>query len=328
MRYDEVALDQLSRLVGAAASEREDALCCVARRKHAVSYGTMPVSRKLQLATGLTYHLLEWGPADAEHMILLVHGFLDHAWTWEPLVDAGLGAGGARLVAPDLRGHGDSDWVGAGGYYHFVDYLADLHDLVGTLAPRRLSIVGHSMGGSVAAYYAGSYPERVHRLALLEGLGPPESAEPPPERVRHWLAAWSAVQKRAPRSYASVEEAAARLLAHDPLLPLELATRLAEKGTTPALGGRIRFKHDPLHVTPGPYGFAVEFARAFWSRVRCPTLIVEGGQSHFRHGPEEAERRIACFGDVRRVTIEGAGHMMQRHQPAALAAALRQFLSD
>jgi pimeloyl-ACP methyl ester carboxylesterase len=288
----------------------------------------MPDSRKIELATGLAYHLLEWGPPDAEHMVLLIHGFLDHAWTWDAVVDAGLGAHGLRLVAPDLRGHGDSDWIGRGGYYHFIDYLADMQSLVEKLAPRRLSLVGHSMGGSVAAYFAGSYPERVHKLALLEGLGPPETHDAPPDRVRHWLAAWQLVRQRAPRSYASVAEAAERLVAHDPRLPPGLALQLAEKGTTAALGGRIRFKHDPLHATPGPYGFSFELARGFWSRVRCPTLLVDGAESHFRHAPAELERRVACFRQLERATLAGAAHMMQRHQPAALAELLRAFLVD
>jgi len=283
------------------------------------------------LPTGLSYHVLEWGPPDAEHTVILLHGFLDMAWTWQAVVDAGLGDGERlRLVAPDMRGHGDSDWVGPGGYYHFVDYLADLHELVALVAPgeRTLSLVGHSMGGSIASYYAGTYPERVHRLALLEGLGPPEHDEPPPDRITQWLTAWRKVRERPPKSYASVDEAAARLMEHDPLLPKELARTLAEHGTTPALAGRIRFKHDPLHATPGPYGFQLAVARSFWERVRCPTLLIDGAQSLFRHGPDDEARRVAAFAHVRRLTLAGAGHMMQRHQPAALARALRSFLLD
>src|SRR4051812_19362021 len=108
----------------------------------------MPASRKVQLGTGLSYHLLEWD-GGGDHTVILLHGFLDNAWGWQAAVDAGLGDG-LHVVAPDLRGHGDSDWIGAGGYYHFPDYLADLHDLITQVGRARVSLVGHSMGGSVA----------------------------------------------------------------------------------------------------------------------------------------------------------------------------------
>jgi pimeloyl-ACP methyl ester carboxylesterase len=285
----------------------------------------MPVSRKLQLATGLGYHMLEWG--DGDHTVVLIHGFLDNAWGWQPVVDAALSAG-LHIVAPDMRGHGDSDWVGAGGYYHFVDYLADLHELVGQVGRARVSLVGHSMGGSIAAYYAGAFPERVHKLALLEGLGPPESKEAMPARVATWLAAWKKVREKSPKSYATVEEAAARIAEHDPLVSAETARFLAEKGTTAALGGRIRFKHDPLHATPGPWGFSLAVAEQFWRRVRCPTLLVAGAQSMMRHTPSEEARRIKCFQHARRAIVEGAGHMMQRHQPKKVGEVLRAFLTE
>jgi pimeloyl-ACP methyl ester carboxylesterase len=285
----------------------------------------MPVSRKLSLATGLGYHLLEWG--DGDHTVVLIHGFLDHAWGWQPVVDAALSAG-LHIVAPDMRGHGDSDWVGAGGYYHFADYLADLHELVAQVGRARVSLVGHSMGGSIAAYYAGAFPERVHKLALLEGLGPPESKDAMPARVATWLAAWKRVRERAPKSYADVDEAAARIAEHDSLVSPAMARFLAEKGTTPALGGRIRFKHDPLHATPGPYGFSMAVAEQFWRRVRCPTLLVAGAQSQMRHTPSEEARRIKCFQHARRAIVDGAGHMMQRHQPKKLGELLRGFLLE
>src|SRR5262245_7125425 len=122
-----------------------------------------PTSRRVPLGTGLTHHVLEWGADDPsrDHTVILLHGFLDIAWGWVAVAEPGLAAR-FHVVAPDLRGHGDSDRVGAGGYYHFPDYLADLHELVAKLGRARVSLVGHSMGGGIAAYYAGSFPERIH----------------------------------------------------------------------------------------------------------------------------------------------------------------------
>lgn len=287
-----------------------------------------PASRRIALATGLGYHVLEWGAdrPELDHTVVLLHGFLDLAWGWVATARAGL-AERFHLVAPDLRGHGDSDWIGPGGYYHFIDYLADLHDLIGRLGRARVSLVGHSMGGSVAAYYAGSYPERIHRMALLEGLGPPEQSEPAAERVRAWLDSWRRVRSREPASYADLGDAAIRLQRHDPLLAPELARELAERGTTRQPDGRLRFKHDPLHITTGPTPFRVAYAAEFWQRIRCPVLLVEGERSAFRHATAEWDRRAGFLAQNERAVLAGAGHMMQRHQPATLADMLGEFLA-
>jgi pimeloyl-ACP methyl ester carboxylesterase len=289
---------------------------------------TAPISRRLSLATGLDYHLLEWGADDPslDHTVILIHGFLDLAWGWEG-VAAGL-AGRFHLVAPDMRGHGDSDWIGKGGYYHFLDYLADLHEVVRAVGRGRVSLVGHSMGGSIASYYTGTFPDRIHKLALLEGMGPPDTGgDGGPERVVAWLGAWQSVRARPPRSYGSIAEAAVRLQTNDPMLDAALAERLALHGTTRTPDGRLRFKHDPLHATVGPYGFRVDLAIRFWSRITCPVLLLEGAQSTFRLAPEDAERRRAALHRVTSTRIEGAGHMMQRHQPKAIADALLGFLA-
>lgn len=287
-----------------------------------------PAERTLSLATGIDCHILEWGAdrPELDHTVVLLHGFLDLAWGWDETVDAGLSER-FHVVAPDLRGHGDSSWVGAGGYYHFADYLADLDDLVRQVARGRLSLVGHSMGGSVAAYFAGSFPERVHRAALLEGLGPPDMRDALPDRTRAWVDAWHRHRGRPSRAYATVADAAARLRAHDPLLGEELALRLAERGTRRDAEGRLRFKHDPLHATPGPMPFRVAHAAEFWQRIVCPVLLIAGAESSFHFAPEEEARRVAMFARVERRTLAAAGHMMQRHQPATLADMLVDFLS-
>jgi pimeloyl-ACP methyl ester carboxylesterase len=283
-----------------------------------------PRSRRIALPTGLAYHVLEWGAsADHDLTVLLVHGFLDVAWGWDE-VAAHLAAR-YHVIAPDLRGHGDSDRVGPGGYYHFFDYVADLDGVVARLGRARVAVVGHSMGGSVASYWCGARPERVARLALLEGLGPPEVTIPVPDRAAAWFAAWGEARARAPRVMASLDEAATRLRKNDPLLTAESARRMVERGTTPVAGG-VEWKHDPLHLTAGPYLYRRDVAAQFWSRITAPVLVVDGAESRLRVPDAEIRERMSFFRDARREVLPGAGHALQRHRPTELAALLADFI--
>ncbi|WP_428261131.1 alpha/beta fold hydrolase [Haliangium sp.] len=289
-----------------------------------------PHSLTLPLFTGLSYHVLEWAPADpaCDHTVLLLHGYLDLAWGWRPVVEAGL-AGRFHLAAPDMRGHGDSDRVGSGGYYHFMDYLADLHGLIDALGRTRVSLVGHSMGGTIASLYAGAFPERIHRLAVLEGMGPPVPALDMPRRIASWIEGWRRARGQPMRSYSDRDEAAARLRAHDSRLEAALADELAEHGTRAAPGGRVTFKHDPLHVTRGPYPFRLDQAQELWRNISCPTLLVEAADSRFLDQFGDLEQgRYAHVPHAERRVLEDAGHMMHRHQPTALAQMLAGFLDD
>jgi pimeloyl-ACP methyl ester carboxylesterase len=272
-------------------------------------------SRRIALATGLAYHVLEW-ERDGDTTFVLVHGFLDVAHGWR-LVAERLAAR-AHVIAPDLRGHGDSDWIGAGGYYHFMDYVADLDDVIARLARPRAIVVGHSMGGGVVAYWAGSRPARPHAIALLEGLGPPDaSGADLGARSARWIDAWRAARARE-RVMASLDDAAARLSKHDPLLGEALAHELAVAGTRPVDGG-FAWKHDPLHVTEGPYPFRRDHAASFWRRIACPVLVVDGERSMLNLADAERAARRAEIPNCRHALLAGAGHMMQRHQPEALA---------
>jgi len=285
---------------------------------------TAPRSRRIALPTNLTAHALEWGDAAAHDTTLfLIHGFLDLAWTWDEV--ATRLADRYHVIAPDLRGHGDTDWIGAGGYYHFFDYVADIDPLVARVARRRLIVVGHSMGGSVASYWCGTRPERVAKLVLCEGLGPPEVSAPVPERTARWIDAWAAARIKSPRVMASADEAIARLRANDPLLGLDSARDLVAHGTF-AVDGGLSWKHDPLHLTAGPYLYRKDVAAQFWSRITAPTLIVDGAESRLRIPDAEATERMRFFRDARRVVVANAGHAVQRHQPAELARLIADFV--
>ncbi len=283
---------------------------------------TAPRSERVALATGLDSHLLSWG--DGDHTVVLLHGFLDLAWEWAA-VAATLGQR-FHVLAPDLRGHGDSAWLGAGGYYHFFDYLADVDDLIAQRGRATVSVVGHSMGGSVAAYWAGTRPGRVHRVALLEGLGPPEMTADPVARTAGWIDAWRKARQAPPRPMADLDDAVARLRRHDPIVDEASARALAERATRAVPGG-LAWKHDPLHRTMGPYPFRVDVAAGFWAAITAPVLYLDGDRSLLRLPEDEVARRLGHFRDVRRATIAGAGHALARHQPAAVATALLDFLA-
>ena len=113
-----------------------------------------PQSRYFQ-SQGLKLHFTDWGNASAPPL-LLVHGGLDHSRSWDHLAQAL--RGDFHVMAPDLRGHGDSGWA-TGSSYSLADHVYDLTGLMKSEGFDKVSIVGHSMGGMVSLTYAGAFPD-------------------------------------------------------------------------------------------------------------------------------------------------------------------------
>lgn len=288
-----------------------------------------PLSREV-LANQLRHRVLEWNPS-GHKTVLLLHGFLDIGWGWKRVAEP-LAAAGLRVLAPDLRGHGDTDRIGPGGYYHFFDYVFDMADLIEADRDRARDrppvLVGHSMGGAIASYVAGAFPEAIERVAIIEGFAMRE--EPPelvPTRTADWVRSVRKARARQPRIYPTVEAAAARLRELDPRCDPDFARFLAEQGTREVAGGRI-FKHDPVHLTRGPLPFQLALVRPLWEAIRCPTLLVEASESELLSRVPGYEERYRHFRHARRVTIADAGHMLIRHQPERLAAELLAFIQS
>jgi pimeloyl-ACP methyl ester carboxylesterase len=271
-------------------------------------------------ANRLRHHLLEWG--GGERPVLLLHGFLEHAWAWERTAPL-LAAAGLHVFALDFRGHGDSDWVGPGGYYHFADYAADLAGVVRALGGRA-AVVGHSMGASAALLYAGTEPERVTAVVCVDGLGPPDT--PPafaPERFQRWIEGLARVAERDGFAVVS-DDAVDKLRSRFPRLP-EDAVRSLVAHNSRTVDGRAVWKFDPLHQTTSPQPYYVAQAEAFWRRIACPVLFVEGGASDLRLDEADLARRLGALRAVM-VTLRESGHHPHLEAPATLAEAIVRFL--
>jgi pimeloyl-ACP methyl ester carboxylesterase len=271
-------------------------------------------------ANRLTHHLLEW--SDEGPLVLLLHGFLEHAHGWD-FVAPRLAAAGLRPIAVDWRGHGDSDWVGAGGYYHFADYAADLASLLRALGDKA-ALVGHSMGAGAALQYAGTEPERVTHVACVDALGPPDMGdETAPRRYADWVVQLESIGRRRPR-HTTLEEATARLRERFPRFPPAAASHMAYHGTR-AAGPTRTWKFDPLHQTLSPLPFTTRRARAFWERVACPVLYVEGADTPFRLSDADLAERLTIL-RAERHTLPDTGHHPHLECPEVLARILVEFL--
>jgi pimeloyl-ACP methyl ester carboxylesterase len=280
---------------------------------------------------GLRHHVLHWSMSGspieptgaAPPVAILLHGYMDAAGTWDRVAPR-LADAGMDVFAPDARGFGDGPRVPEGGYYHFADYVADLAALVDALAPAPMFLVGHSMGGSVATLFSGAFPERVKKLALLEGLGPPDNdPQVSPDRMRRWVEQVRDLGPRDPRPLGTLDDAFRRLCGNHPGVDPEiLRTRLPHL-MRPLEDGRYAWKFDPLHRTTSPTAFMARTFNAFAARVTCPVLAVSGGPTGF-HPPDE-EERLSHFRSLSRARFDDAGHMMHWTHPEALSARLVSF---
>ena len=272
-------------------------------------------------------HVRLWGPAGAPRLFLL-HGWMDVAASFQFLVDAL--SKEWRVIAPDWRGFGASDWNRDA--YWFPDYLADLDTLLRHYSPDEpVRLVGHSMGGNVASLYAGVRPQRVGKLALLEGFGlPAVAAGEAPARYAKWLDQLSDVPGL--RDYADRGQMAERLRRDNPRLTAERAAFLADHLGVAQGEGRIAMAADPYHRVVNPVLYRLEEAKACWRRVTAPVLWVVGSEStllkNFAIHDEDYRERLACFHDLRESVIAAAGHNMHHDQPERLAWVLEEFLDS
>ena len=278
------------------------------------------ISQRLKLS------YVDWGNPDAPPLILQ-HGGRDHARSWDWVAEEL--ARDWHVIAPDLRGHGDSAWA-PDGNYDMGPFVYDFAQLVHTLGHEQVSIIAHSLGGNIATRFAGLYPEKVRKLVNIEGLGPSPKIRDQREaagysnRFRKWIEDRRKAAGRIPRRYPTIEAAYARMKEENGFLSDVQARHLTINGASRNEDGTWSWKFDPyLNVWPFE-DVPDERTNELWRAITCPVLLLYGTDS-WASNPE-LDGRAEVFSDRRTVEFENAGHWLHHDQFNRFIAEVRGFL--
>jgi pimeloyl-ACP methyl ester carboxylesterase len=270
------------------------------------------VNHRLLDVRGLKLHAVERGEGE---MAVLLHGWLDHAGSFDLLAPLLPG----RTVALDFRGHGDSQWVGPGGFYHFVDYIADLDGALEVLSPQEpVRLVGHSMGGAAGLIYAAMRGARVSHLTMIDAVPLSISTQEIPARLGSYLEDLRHMPRKR-RRVESVEDAAQRLLRNNASLSEKAARLLAEGGIAPDAEqeNALAWKWDPLLRAHSPLPISEPVIQLICAQTTVPVLAIRGETGMVPHEPDLRARFPHLKLSVQ--TIPGTGHHVHLDAPEEVA---------
>jgi pimeloyl-ACP methyl ester carboxylesterase len=287
----------------------------------------------------LQYHVLRWGePAPMLPPLVLMHGWMDVAASWQFVVDAFSPAflQGRTIIAADWRGFGLTEVPGHDNYW-FPDYLADLDGLLDHYAGEQpVDLVGHSMGGNVVMLYAGVRPGRIRRLINLEGFGMPATRpEKAPKRYAQWLDELKSLHRGelSLKTYADADGVARRLMKTNPRLGEDKAQWLARQWARPNAQGQWQILGDAAHKIVNAQLYRVDEVLACFSAISAPVLSVEASDNQMdqwwqgKYTLAEFHARLQSVPNLQQAVIQDAGHMLHHDQPAQLAALIEDFVA-
>ncbi|MFD8204973.1 alpha/beta fold hydrolase [Streptomyces sp. NPDC059695] len=237
--------------------------------------------------------------------LLLVHGYLDSWWTFEPLLR--LLPPGLHAYAPTQRGHGDADKPADG--YLPEDFAEDLIAFMDGVGIERAVLVGGSSGGVQARLVAGRRPDRVAGLVLL---GVPATLADKPRSAELWE---------------TVKEL------RDPVDPATAAALVDGMTATPMGRGFLQTVVDeslkaPAHVWRETLrGLLETDLGATLTGILVPTLVVWGDQDPVLTR-EDQQTILDAIPDSRLVVYEGVGHVAYWEAPDRVLRDLTAFLTD
>ena len=277
-------------------------------------------SSQVYYSQRLRLQYVEWG-SKLNPPVILLHGGRDHSRSWDWVARALCKTW--RVIAPDLRGHGDSEWVNDGNY-QMSGYLYDLDQLISQQSFGPMCIVAHSLGAMIALRYTGLYPQKVKKLLAIEGLGFPQE-DSIIERLDKWISQRHSLTARNVKKYETFADAVHRMQSANSHLSDDTAEHLTRYGIRQNEDGTYSWKFDNYIRSWPAYDMPEEEINKLWTQINCPTFLVGGSDSY--HDNPINTGKIKFFRNAKVKIFQDSGHWVHHDRREDFIELVSSFLS-
>jgi pimeloyl-ACP methyl ester carboxylesterase len=276
---------------------------------------TIEAKEKYINVNGIRLHYLDWGKR-GHQPILLLHGFMAHAHAWDDFALAFRGR--YRVIALDQRGHGESQWS-RNGLYSIDDHFSDLAKIIRILSLTNLTIVGHSMGGRNALFYAACNPTMVEQLILVDirpGNDPASS-----KALKNLL-------NLIPLQAGSVGEVVKRFRTLSPYLSKEICDSIVAHGFKTTPNGMMVPKFDVRMIQQlEKMDYGAEDLWPFLQNITCRSLVIRGERSPFL-SRKVAQKICRLIPNAMLREIPDSTHFPVQEDPIVFNKTISDFLNQ
>ncbi|KAK3851773.1 hypothetical protein Pcinc_041594 [Petrolisthes cinctipes] len=265
--------------------------------------------------------------------ILGLHGFMDNASTWDTL--APLLPQSHSLISIDFPGHGLSSRYPVGGFGHLISNVIVVERVMQHFGWNEVNILGHSMGAGIGLLYAGTFPEKVKKLAMIDLIKPMStSAADQPGRTALGISDLIKAESRLdsnPPSYEYDVIVDKMVKSYGNSLTEESAKILLKRGSVRQPDGSYSFSYDPRLKTRGVLGMTIEQMKEYGKRLECELMILKASLGPVYEQQEIYDEFLNVYKKKAEKfmyhTVEGTHHI-HLNNPELIAPLLNKFFGN
>jgi pimeloyl-ACP methyl ester carboxylesterase len=255
-----------------------------------------------------------YGDIHSSNKILCLHGFQDNLSTFDNLAPLLVSNNNYQLISMDFEGHGHSDHYSKQTDYLFFFRVRTIFLFLEILNWKNIILIGHSMGANVAIFFAGTFPNLIKKLILIEGIGAINQNYNLPETFEKNIIFYQKTHNRKPNLYNSKEEMVKKYMKKVNYIKKENAIKLIDRGSEEVkIDSKIfyKFKHDTQLIRPTTHKILNQDILSFIQRINCPTLLIIGKESWLNNylNSNFIKERMKTFVNLESIYLNGNHHL-------------------